>query len=355
MPTLYKRSKKPKWLGVVTVNGVRRQQLFEDDSLKSKREAMAWEKDTREAMVAGQTRTASSKVSIKEWASAYLDDAKRRNQPKTYKEKRKTFKELIKTMGHTKDVSKITIPDAAKHLGKQNDNRSGNAANKDRKNLAAAWDFGVKYINGFPELRNPFRAVDKFGYDEQERYIPPWQDIKKVLDLCEGQDSVIMAALLKTAARRGELWRLKWRHVDFERGLIRLKTRKRKGGGMEEDDIPMVDDLRGKLAWWKRVQPVETEFVFVNLDERSQTYGQPFKERQRFFRTKCKKAGVKRFGYHALRHYAATVMVRSNCPLDEVQLTLRHKNPLTTARYIKSLGPEEAREGLERSLGAIQV
>lgn len=355
MPTLYKRSKKPKWLGVVTVNGVRRQQLFKDDSLKSKREAMAWEKDTREAMVAGQTRTASSKVSIKEWASAYLDDAKRRNQPKTYKEKRKTFKELIKTMGHGKDVSKISIPAAAKHLGQQNDSRSGNAANKDRKNLAAAWDYGVKFVPGFPELRNPFRVVDTFGYDRQERYVPPVEDVRKVLAECDEQDLLIVLTFLKTAARRGELWRLKWADIDFDNSRMRLWTRKRKGGGMEYDNIPMVSDLKGMLAKWQEDQPVASEYVFINLRETSPLYGQPFKERQRFMTRKCEQAGVRRFGYHALRHFAATKMVQGNSSLDVVQLVLRHKSPQTTAMYIKTLGIEEAREALESSLGTIAV
>jgi integrase len=52
----------------------------------------------------------------------------------------------------------------------------------------------------------------------------------------------------------------------------------------------------------------------------------------------CRKAGVKEFGFHAIRHLTATILAHEGLDIPTVQAILRHKNPNTTARYIKSLG-----------------
>jgi integrase len=57
-----------------------------------------------------------------------------------------------------------------------------------------------------------------------------------------------------------------------------------------------------------------------------------------FMRRLCRKAGVKPFGFHAIRHLAATILACEGLDIPSVQAILRHKNPNTTARYIKSLG-----------------
>jgi len=46
------------------------------------------------------------------------------------------------------------------HLQNQAAQRSGNGANKDRKNLVAAWNWGAKYIDHFPPGNPCF--VDRF-------------------------------------------------------------------------------------------------------------------------------------------------------------------------------------------------
>ncbi len=64
----------------------------------------------------------------------------------------------------------------------------------------------------------------------------------------------------------------------------------------------------------------------------------------------CEGAGVQHFGFHAIRHLTATQLYKAGHPIALIQKVLRHTNPNTTARYIKSLGLEEAREALELTL-----
>jgi len=65
--------------------------------------------------------------------------------------------------------------------------------------------------------------------------VPTEDDFWTVLDSTEGQDKVMLLTFIHTAGRRGEIYRLQWKDVDFDTQCIRLKTRKRKGDSLESD------------------------------------------------------------------------------------------------------------------------
>ncbi len=93
---------------------------------------------------------------------------------------------------------------------------SGNAANKTRKNLAAAWTWGQRYY-GLPPV-NPFLSVERFPADQTPRYVPPEEDFWKVYEIADSVDKAFLLFLLHTAARRTEAFRLTWEDVDFPVG-----------------------------------------------------------------------------------------------------------------------------------------
>lgn len=293
-----------------------------------------------------------SSINIAVWANMVLDYAQSRFCRKTYNDKKLCFKMLGKKFGKDMLVEELTPLSIEAHFGEQLAKRSPNAANKDRKNLANAWNLGVKYIEGFPSKPNPFSAVDKFPEVRKERYVPPLDDVRKVVQCCEGQDQLMLLAYLMTGARRAELWNLKWQDVDFENTRIRLWTRKRVGG-LEYDYIPMPKVLKEMLSAWQQEQPVKSSYVFVNLWEQSPSYGQPFKDRRNFLIKKCEEAGVRVFGYHALRHIAASKLYKDSGKLHAVKTLMRHRNSNTTDQYLKSLGFEDAAEAFDESLGQI--
>lgn len=76
--------------------------------------------------------------------------------------------------------------------------------------------------------------------------------------------------------------------------------------------------------------------VYVFTDPET---GEPYRARQHFMENLCKRAKVKPFGFHAIRHLSATILAHDpEMDIPSVQAVLRHKTPNTTARYIKSLG-----------------
>ena len=119
----------------------------------------------------------------------------------------------------------------------------------------------------------------------------------------------------------------------------------------------MSSELRHHLLeWWQRRQAMSIEnkhHVFVCLDETpfcDKYYGQPFTVRQHFMKRLCEKVGVKPFGFHSIRHLAASILYRKGYSVAEIQTVLRHQNPNTTSRYLQSLGLEQARNALEEGL-----
>ena len=55
----------------------------------------------------------------------------------------------------------------------------------------------------------------------------------------------------------------------------------------------------------------------------------------------CQRAGVKPFGFHALRRYVASVLADTHkVSAKRIQRILRHKNLSTTERYIQNINDD---------------
>lgn len=339
-----------RWKGRVQQNGRIKQKLF-----NSKTEALKWEAEERQKDWTAATDTACS---LKDWAEKYLDHAGKYDR-KTYNEKRQALRELFaakagkgkaaqQIVNSTAPVTSLTPGKVLAALRVQFETRSGNAANKDRKNLVAAWNWGIRYL-GLP-TPNPCQ-VEKFPEKRHPRYVPGEADFWAAYHQTGGQDRIMLLAYLHLGARRSEIFRLMWEDVDFDNNRIRLFTRKRRDGTLEYDWLPMTGELREALRWWKenRTFP-ESPHVFLSEAEGGfcrEQYGKPFKERMHFMQALCGRAEVKPFGFHSIRHLTASILYKMGEPVSVIQAILRHKSPNTTAIYLRSLGLEETRGALE--------
>lgn len=293
--------------------------------------------------------------SLHDWATGYLTFAQERFPAPGYRERVSVFKRFLASFKPNSDVSSLSVQEVKAYLWKQRCKRTGHASNKDRKFLAAAWEWGKETIHNFPADRsNPFRAIKKCQEDRSPRYVPPEEDFWKMLEMTRGQDKVMLFTFLQTAARRKEIFNLKWADIDFSNDQIRFWTMKREGGGREHDLIPMTRELKSVLMQWWRDRPIKgSEFVFVSVDERvccRKSYGKPFVARQQLVPRLCEKAGVKPFGFHAIRHLTASILYHNGCDQAVIQAILRHKSATTTARYMKRMGLNQVREALDKAL-----
>lgn len=306
---------------------VRRQGVSRSKVVPTLAEAKALEAEwTREI----KAKAARVTPTILEWATTYLGYSKARHVKRTFDEKLEAM-DLISTFaGKSLEVSEITPAMALELLDKVSVKRSGYAANKIRKNLIAAWNWGEKYMEHWPVVQNPFSKVEKYGYKKKPKYIPPMEDVQAILNAMPEPDKTMLLTYLHTGARRSEVFRLKWEDLDFTNNRLTLWTKKRRGGMEESDIIPMTKALRAALLAL-RGQSKGKGYVFLREN------GQRYRSRQHWLKYWCGVVGVPRFSFHAIRHLTASWLDAHNVPLTTIQGILRHKSATTTARYLHEL------------------
>lgn len=318
-----------RWRGAVWKNGKRvKQKLFD-----LKRDAVEWEREQKARL--NKTGIDTDFLTL---YNRYLDNVEKRMSGKTYDEKKSALDRFNKYLGGNRSVDMIGADDAEEHLLEQADLRSNNASNKDRKNLIACWNYGIKIL-GLES--NPFAICDKLAHDRQPQYTPPEEDVLKVLATTIGHDRVFLQCYMNTAARRSEIMRLTWPDINFDKSEIRLWSRKNRSGTLESVWLPMNDDLRAALWWQWNNRPFKNKpHVFIDT-QKGPHYGQPYKIRRRFLKGRCKVAGVKPFGFHALRRWVAQMLAdKHKQSTQTVQRVLRHKNVRTTEIYLENLNAD---------------
>jgi integrase len=180
------------------------------------------------------------------------------------------------------------------------------------------------------------------------QYTPSTEDVLRLLAVATRQERVFLDCYLHTGARRSEIFRWTWADdINFEKRQIRLGSRKTRDGSMEYVWLPMNTDLYESLWWWwnnRRFK--DSPYVFVS-DRRGPHYGQQYKYRNHFMKSLCKRAGIKPFGFHALRRYVASVLADTHkVSAKRIQRILRHKSLSTTERYIQNIN-EDLEDTLE--------
>jgi integrase len=303
----------------------------------TKAAAVQWEVDCKRELHREPAPVSAAPVcSLRDFAAAYLVHADKFVY-KTRHEKQLAFRLLMQSIPPDTPVSELRKGDILEHFALQARIRSGNAANKDRKNLVAAWNWAAQYLYDFP-ARNPF-LTERFAEDRRPRQVPTEKEFWAVHRAAESdQDRLMLLCFLHLAARRSEIFRLRRDDVDLDRRQVRLCTRKRKDGSMHHDWLPMTGRLHDAMS--RHLAGHSAEWVFFD----PQT-GEPYIARQHWLARLCRKAGVKEFGLHGIRHLSASILIRAKVSLLDVQTVMRHTNLTTTQRYVHRL--ESVRKAIE--------
>jgi integrase len=182
----------------------------------------------------------------------------------------------------------------------------------------------------------PANEFDFFTFDEAPR----------LRDAAAGDGewrAMIMLGLL-AGLRQSELLGLHWDDLDLvagrivvRRARVRGKMKGPKNGKPRE--IPMSDALRVALKGHRHLRG---DFVFCDLD------GQPLTKgacKHPLWRA-CKRAGLRRIGWHVLRHTFASHLAMRGVPLKVIQELMGHSTIQITMRYAH-LAPKIAREAVK--------
>jgi integrase len=327
----YKRRERKRWRGQIKWQG----KLYRAD-FETRREAAEWEVVKRKEQEAEIPPTPIA-LDLVSFFNDYLEHAEMRFVKRTFKEKKALCHRFLEMFGNM-PAEDVTAEMVHRYLKVQAEKRSANSSNRDRKNFLAMWNWGRDILN-FES--NPATRIKPLPHERGPQYTPPTEDVLRILAVATREERVFLNCYLQTAARRGEVFRWTWNEdINFDRREVRLGTRKTRDGSMSYEWLPMNEELYQELWWWWKNRPIkDTPYVFVSTSKKpGRHYGQPYRERRWFMESLCKRAGVKAFGFHALRRYCASLLADTHkISAKTIQRVLRHKNVTTTERYIKNI------------------
>ena len=193
-------------------------------------------------------------------------------------------------------------------------------------NLAIKWGYADS---------NPVREVKLFRENnERLRYLSAEEE-EALIEACAPHLRPIIIVALNTGMRKGEIFGIQWKSVDFRNRTIRIEKSKNN----ESRIIPMNELVYEVLREQRKLN--KKEYVFVNKN------GKPYTDVKHSFTSALKRAGIRDFRFHDLRHTFASNLVMSGADIVTVKELLGHKSIKMTMRY-SHLSQQHKKEVVER-------
>jgi site-specific recombinase XerD len=164
--------------------------------------------------------------------------------------------------------------------------------------------------------------------------VPTDADVRALFQACdpsmpEGHRNHAMLALLAEAAlRKDELRRLRIGDVDLVTRVVRVH-----GGKGQRDGVTFFgEETASLLRTWFAVHPDPRPAAFVCCTRAGVPLG-PWAIARILYRLSRRAGLARKIGPHALRHYAATALLRRTGDLELVRRVLRHTTLTMALRY----------------------
>jgi len=188
------------------------------------------------------------------------------------------------------------------------------------KCLNTAKEWGV--IENTPRIKLLKVQPQKFDFLNTE-------ECQLLLDNCDGLLKEMVLFALKTGLRFGELIALEWSDIDFKSNLATVQKSISRGrlGSPKSNKIrhvPLLGDISDTLSFRFKKQGL----VFSKD-------GQPLGPMLclRWLHLACRQAGLRKIGWHTLRHTFASHLAQNGVSIVLIKELLGHADIKTTMRY----------------------
>jgi integrase len=330
--TVY-RHKSGKWAYDFVCNGRR----YFDYGYRLKSDAATAEAEHRKQLRAPY-KMPPGMIDFGTLCNAYLDYCEGFNSPRAYDNKKSVIARQFKKWADM-PASAITQAMIEEHMIERKEKSAG-TANQDRKWLHGI--FSWAQARGYVEY-NPVAKVRRVPEGRRKPvYIPPDADIEAVLREANPQRRDMIVLQQHLIARGHEISRLQWDDVDIDNRQVRIWSSKSAGGHAISRQVWANDTALEILTRLRRERRSGCPWVFP-----CPTTGEPYRDRH-WLLYLCRKAGVKPFGTHALRHYSASRLLDGRHSPKLIQNILGHSQFATTERYLHLLaGSEEMQRAMQ--------
>jgi integrase len=176
------------------------------------------------------------------------------------------------------------------------------------------------------EMQDQRRGADNRRQRRHEPLLPP---------LIHFGDHLTPAVLLSmnTGLRRGETLKLRWSSVNFDHRLLTVEGRNAKS--RQTRHVPLNDEAMNVLRRW-REQSGRRGHVFAVTTSFQTTWEKALK-----------RAGIRKFRWHDLRHHFASRLVQRGVALNTGRDLLGHSSVQMSLRYAH-LAPDQRREAVAK-------
>lgn len=190
------------------------------------------------------------------------------------------------------------------------------------------WAHSRQLIPFAPAVERPEKPAPK------DRWLTREECERLISAAPEHHVKLAILLMLATAGRVGAILELTWDRVDFDRGIVNLRTTEtgpRKGRAA----VPMNDGLRAALSVAEKVAMTDNVIEWA---------GQPIKRLRTGFDAAVKAAGLTKVTPHVLRHTAAVHLAQAGVRMERISQYLGHSSTSVTERVYARFAPDHLRD-----------
>jgi len=312
----------------------------------TRRGASAYELTLRQCLARGEDIDRSLKrksQTFAEFSAVWLEDyVKPNNKFSEQLAKKYVLASSLVPFFGERQIDQITSHDIERYKSQQAQQGFSNKTVMNRltilnKCLVTAYEW-LGLPGAAPKIKWPRWSLPEIDY------LSP-AECEQLLYHAEGVIREMILMALRTGMRQGELRGLQWSSIDWLTQTVAVRHSRddyrrmlvsTKNGRTRH--IPLDADLYANLCGSRRA----TGYVFNASD------GQPFNNDRLndAMGRVCKRAGLRRIGWHTLRHTFASHLAMRGVPLPAIKELMGHSSITTTMRYAH-LAPSTLRAAIE--------
>ena len=280
-------------------------------------------------------------VLFDKFADEYFETWSQKRKASTVLSERSRVKTTLKSYFGSKPIHTITRKEIETFIAKRReDGKTVASTNRELCRLRNMFSVAVGWgylesspVEGLKQAREQVKEADFLSKEE----------VTKLLAVCDERIRPLLLTAVYTGMRWGELMKLEWRDIDFERGFMTIRDPK----NSETRYVPMNPAVREALETHRKAQAQQAGGIVSTVFQNPET-GKPWVNIRKPFSKALKHAKIKRhIRFHDLRHTAASHLIMAGVDLRTVGKILGHKDLKMTLRYAH-LAPEYLKGAVDR-------